>query len=45
VPLAAIPMAILLIVAIFTVHLGFGFSSVKLLDVTAAGPTTRPSRL
>lgn len=42
VPLAAIPMAILLIVAIITVHLRFGFSSVKLLAVTAAGPQLGP---
>ncbi len=42
VPLAAIPMAILLIVAIFTVHLRFGFSSIKLLAVTAAGPQLGP---
>jgi putative oxidoreductase len=42
VPLAAIPMAILLIVAIFTVHLRFGFSSIKLLGVTAAGPQLGP---
>lgn len=42
VPLAAIPMAILLIVAIFTVHLRFGFSAIKLLGVTAAGPQLGP---
>lgn len=42
VPLAAIPMAILLIVAIVTVHLRFGFSSIKLLAVTANGPQLGP---
>ncbi len=42
VPLASIPMAILLIVAIVTVHLRFGFSSIKLLAVTAAGPQLGP---
>lgn len=42
VTLASIPMAILLIVAIFTVHLRFGFSSIKLLAVTAAGPQLGP---
>jgi putative oxidoreductase len=42
VPLAAIPMAILLLVAIFTVHLRFGFSSIKLLAVTATGPQLGP---
>jgi len=40
--LASIPMAILLIVAIVTVHLRFGFSSIKLLAVTAAGPQLGP---
>src|SRR5215813_6765336 len=38
VTLASIPMAILLLTAIFTVHLSNGFSSVKLIAVTAAGP-------
>ena len=37
VPLVAIPMAAVLLVAIFTVHLPNGFSSIKLLAVTAAG--------
>ncbi len=37
IPLASIPMAIVLIVAIFTVHLPNGFSSIKLLSVDAAG--------
>src|SRR6516162_3202947 len=37
IPLATIPMAILLLVAIFTVHLPNGFSSIKLLSVDAAG--------
>ena len=40
--LASIPMAILLIIAIITVHLRFGFSSIKLLAVTAAGPQLGP---
>src|SRR5262245_22279759 len=35
--LASIPMAIVLLVAIFTVHLPNGFSSIKLLSVDAAG--------
>jgi putative oxidoreductase len=42
VTLASIPMAILLFVAIFTVHLPNGFSSVKLVAVTAAGPQFGP---
>lgn len=33
--LASIPMAIILLVAMFTVHLQYGFSSIKLLSVTA----------
>jgi putative oxidoreductase len=37
IPLASIPMAIVLVVAIFTVHLPNGFSSIKLLSVDAAG--------
>jgi putative oxidoreductase len=35
---ASIPMLIVLLVAIFTVHLQFGFSSIKFLAVTADGP-------
>jgi putative oxidoreductase len=42
VTLASIPMATLLLVAIFTVHLPNGFSSVKLVAVTAAGPQFGP---
>jgi putative oxidoreductase len=37
IPLAAIPMAAVLLVAIVTVHLPNGFSSIKLLSVTATG--------
>src|ERR1700741_4423422 len=35
VPLAALPMAGVLLVAIFTVHLPYGFSSIKLISVTS----------
>jgi len=42
VPLASIPMAIVLLTAIFTVHLPYGFSSIKLLSVTAAGAQFGP---
>ena len=35
IPLASLPMAAVLLVAIFTVHLPYGFSSIKLLSVTA----------
>jgi len=38
VPLVSLPMAAVLVVAIVTVHLPFGFTSIKLLAVTAAGP-------
>jgi len=41
-PLASIPMAAVLLVAIFTVHLPYGFSSIKLLAVTAAGAQFGP---
>jgi putative oxidoreductase len=34
----SVPMLIVLLVAIFTVHLQFGFSSIKFLAVTADGP-------
>ena len=37
IPLASIPMAIVLLVATFTVHLPNGFSSIKFQSVTAAG--------
>jgi len=37
IPLASVPMMIVLLVAIFTVHLPNGFSSIKLQSVTAAG--------
>ncbi len=37
VPLAALPMAIVLLVALFTVHLPYGFFSVKMVEVSAGG--------
>jgi putative oxidoreductase len=42
VPLASIPMATVLLVAVFTVHLPYGFSSIKLQAVTAAGAQFGP---
>ena len=42
VPLASVPMAAVLFVAIATVHLPYGFSSIKLLGVTAAGAQFGP---
>jgi putative oxidoreductase len=35
VPLASLPMAAILVVAIVTVHLPYGFSTIKLMSVTA----------
>ena len=37
IPLASIPMIVVLLVAIFTVHLPYGFSSIKLESVSATG--------
>jgi putative oxidoreductase len=37
VPLVSIPMAIVLLVAIFTVHLPYGFPSIKLQAITPTG--------
>ena len=38
VPLVSVPMTIVLVVAMVKVHWQFGFSSIKFLAVTAAGP-------
>jgi putative oxidoreductase len=43
VALASLPMAAVLLVAIFTVHARYGFSSIKLIAITAAGPRFGPS--
>jgi putative oxidoreductase len=42
VTLASVPMTAVLLVAMFKVHLPYGFSSIKLLAVTAAGPKFGP---
>src|SRR5882757_4901906 len=42
VTLASVPMAALLLVAILTVHLPYGFSSIKLMAVTPAGAQFGP---
>jgi len=42
VALASLPMAALLVVAVFTVHLPYGFSSIKLIAVTPAGAQFGP---
>src|SRR6201981_4239262 len=42
VTLASLPMAAVLLVAMFTVHLPYGFSSIKLQAITAAGAQFGP---
>jgi putative oxidoreductase len=42
VAIASVPMAIVLLVATFKVHLPYGFSSIKLVAVTAAGAKFGP---
>jgi putative oxidoreductase len=42
VAIASLPMAAVLLVAMFSVHLRYGFSSIKLIAVTAAGPQFGP---
>ena len=42
VPLASIPMGAVLLVAMITVHLPYGFSSIKLQAITAAGAQFGP---
>jgi putative oxidoreductase len=42
VPLVSVPLAAILLVAAVTVHLPYGFSSIKLQAVTAAGPQFGP---
>ncbi len=42
IPLASLPLATVLLVAIFTVHLPYGFSSIKLLAVTGTGARFGP---
>jgi putative oxidoreductase len=42
VTLASVPMTITMLVAAITVHLPFGFSSIKLKGVTAEGPQFGP---
>ena len=42
VPLVSLPLAAVLLVAIFTVHLPYGFSSIKLIAVTPTGARFGP---
>ena len=42
IPLVSLPLAAILVVAAITVHLPYGFSSIKLRAVTEAGPQFGP---
>src|SRR5262245_25722279 len=42
IPLVSVPLLVILVVAAITVHLPYGFSSIKLREVTAAGPQFGP---
>jgi putative oxidoreductase len=42
VAIASVPMTVVLLVAMFKVHLRYGFSSIKLIAVTAAGAKFGP---
>jgi len=42
VPLVSVPMVVVLLVAIFTVHLPIGFSSVRLMAITPTGAKFGP---
>lgn len=42
IPLISVPLTAILLVAVFTVHLPYGFTSIKLRAVTAAGPQFGP---
>jgi putative oxidoreductase len=42
VPLVSVPMTVVLLVAMFTVHLPYGFSSIKLVAVTKNGAQFGP---
>jgi len=38
IPIVSIPLAVVMLVALFTIHLPFGFSSIKLMGITESGP-------
>jgi putative oxidoreductase len=42
IPLASVPMAAVLLVAMFSVHLQYGFSSIKLMAITQTGAKFGP---
>jgi putative oxidoreductase len=42
IPFVSVPLSAILLVAAITVHLPYGFSSIKLREVTSAGPQFGP---
>jgi putative oxidoreductase len=42
IPVVSLPLTLVLLVAIFTVHLPYGFSSIKLLGITETGARFGP---
>jgi putative oxidoreductase len=42
IPIISVPLGVILLAAAVTVHLPYGFSSIKLREVTAAGPQFGP---
>lgn len=42
VPLVSVPMTLVLLVAMFTVHLPYGFSSIRLMAITSTGAKFGP---
>jgi putative oxidoreductase len=42
VPMASLPMAVVLLTALFTIHLPYGFFSVKLVEVAQSGAKFGP---
>ena len=42
IPLISVPLTVILLVAVVTVHVPYGFTSIKLRAVTAAGPQFGP---
>ncbi len=38
IPIVSIPLAVVMLMAMFTVHLPFGFSTIKLRGITSSGP-------
>src|SRR6476469_9151804 len=42
IPVVSVPLSAILLVAAITVHLPYGFSSIKLREVTSAGPQFGP---